>query len=168
MVAGIILVILALVSVNMLLLLISGWILSYAGVFLLGFGGGNWTSDIAINYYKTVLGVSIQIFAMILIVGIGKSFIDQYYVTVQAGSMNLASLFVMLVVSIILLTLVNKIPPMLASIIGSGGSTMGVGSFGASAALSGAAIATAAATTTGSAAVSGTSSLAGSASALKS
>ncbi len=38
-IAAVILVILALVSVNMLVLLVSGWILAYAGVFFLGFGG---------------------------------------------------------------------------------------------------------------------------------
>ena len=53
--AAIILVILALIGVNMLLLLAAGWILAYGGVFFLGFGGGRWTHDIAINYYKTVL-----------------------------------------------------------------------------------------------------------------
>ncbi|MFZ0258037.1 MAG: P-type conjugative transfer protein TrbL, partial [Gammaproteobacteria bacterium] len=49
--ATIILVILALIGVNMLLLLVSGWILAYGGVFFLGFGGSRWTSDMAINYY---------------------------------------------------------------------------------------------------------------------
>jgi type IV secretion system protein VirB6/type IV secretion system protein TrbL len=39
----------------MLLLLASGWVLAYGGVFFLGFGGSRWTSDLAINYYKTVL-----------------------------------------------------------------------------------------------------------------
>jgi type IV secretion system protein TrbL len=78
-IAAIILVILALVAVNMLLLLISGWILAYAGVFFLGFGGARWTSDMAINYYKTVFGVAAQLLTMVLIVGIGKTFLDDYY-----------------------------------------------------------------------------------------
>lgn len=56
-----ILLILALIGVNMLLLLVSGWILAYGGVFFLGFGGSRWTSDMAINYYKTVLSVAAQL-----------------------------------------------------------------------------------------------------------
>jgi type IV secretory pathway TrbL component len=32
----------------------TGFFWSYAGIFFLGFGGSRWTSDIAINYYKTV------------------------------------------------------------------------------------------------------------------
>lgn len=53
--ALVILVILALIAVNMLLLLAAGWVLAYGGVFFLGFGGSRWTSDMAINYHKTVL-----------------------------------------------------------------------------------------------------------------
>lgn len=166
-IGAIILVVLALVGVNMLLLLISGWLLSYGAVFLLGFGGGRWTSDIAISYYKTVLGIAMQLFAMILIVGIGKSFIDQYYAATSSGAITMKALLVMLVASIILLVLVNKIPPMFASIIGAGGSTAGIGSFGAGAALGAAATAAAAAATAGAAVMAGASSAAGGASALK-
>ena len=54
-----ILALLAIIAVNMLLLLVSVWLLMYAGIFFLGFGGSRWTSDMAINYYKTVLGVSV-------------------------------------------------------------------------------------------------------------
>jgi P-type conjugative transfer protein TrbL len=70
--AAVILIILALISINMVLLLVSGWILAYAGIFFLGFGGSRWTSEIAINYYKTILGVAVSLFAMVLLVGIGN------------------------------------------------------------------------------------------------
>lgn len=92
-VAGLILIVLALVSINMLIILITGWILIYGGVVLLGFGGGRWTQDIAINYYKTVLGIALQAFAMILIIGIGKSFVDQYYAA-MAENIMLKEMFV--------------------------------------------------------------------------
>lgn len=167
-IACVILVVLALVGVNMLLLLISGWLLSYGAVFLLGFGGGRWTSDIAISYYKTVLGIAMQLFAMILIVGIGKSFIDQYYAATSSGAITMKALLVMLVASVVLLVLVNKVPPMFASIVGGGGHTAGIGSFGAGAALGAAATAAAAAATAGAAVMAGATSAAGGASALKS
>lgn len=51
----IILGILTLVGVNLLLLFISAWVLVYGGIFFLGFGGSRWTSDMAINFFKTVL-----------------------------------------------------------------------------------------------------------------
>ena len=142
-----ILVILALVGVNMLLLLASGWVLAYGGVFFLGFGGSRWTSDMAINYYKVVLGVAAQLFAMVLLVGIGKTFLDDYYSRMSAG-ISLKEMGVMLIVVIILLALVNKIPPLIAGIItGASVGGAGIGQFGAGAALGAAGMAAAAAAT---------------------
>ena len=128
-VAGIILIILTLVAMNMLLILISGWIVTYGGVFLLGFGGGRWTQDIAINYYRSILGIALQAFAMILLIGIGKSFIDQYY-ALMSKDILLKEMFIMLTVSIVLLVLINKIPPMLADLVHGGGNFGGGGGGG--------------------------------------
>lgn len=169
-IAAVILVVLALVGVNMLLLLISGWLLAYGAVFLLGFGGGRWTSDIAIAYYKTVLGIAVQLFAMILIVGVGKSFIDQYYAATTSGTITMKSLLVMLVASVVLLMLVAKVPPMFAGIVG-GPSSAGIGGFGAGAAIGAAAAAAGVAAGVASAgasmALGGAANLAGAGSALK-
>lgn len=150
-IAGIILIVLALVSINMLIILITAWILTYGGVVLLGFGGGRWTQDIAINYYKNVLGIALQAFAMILIIGIGKSFVDQYYAAMSENIM-LKEMFVMLVVAVILLVLINKIPPVLSGIVsgggsgGGGGGGIGLGGAMGAAGIAGAAIAGAAGT----------------------
>jgi type IV secretion system protein TrbL len=141
--SAVILIILALVSINMVLLLVSGWILAYAGIFFLGFGGSRWTSEIAINYYKTVLGVAVSLFAMVLLVGIGKTFLDDYY-RQFGGGLSLKEMSVLMVISIILLVLVNKIPPMLSGIIGGGAG--GIGNLGAGAAIGAAAAATGVAT----------------------
>lgn len=142
-----IMVILALVSVNMLLLLASGWVLAYGGVFFLGFGGSRWTSDMAISYYKTVLSVAAQLMAMVLLVGIGKTFLDDYYARMNAG-INLKQMGVMLIVCIILLALVNKIPNLIAGIVtGASISHAGIGNFGAGAAVGAAGMAAAAAAT---------------------
>jgi type IV secretion system protein VirB6/type IV secretion system protein TrbL len=141
--AAAILIILALISVNMVLLLVSGWILAYAGIFFLGFGGSRWTSEIAINYYKTVLGVAVSLFAMVLLVGIGKTFLDDYYIQ-MSGGLSLKEMSVLMVISIVLLVLVNKIPPMLAAIVGGGAG--GIGNLGAGAAIGAAAAATGVAT----------------------
>lgn len=147
-VAGLILVVLALVSINMLIVLITAWILTYGGIILLGFGGGRWTQDIAIQYYKTVLGIALQAFAMILIIGIGKSFVDQYYAA-MAKDILLKEMFIMLVVAILLLVLVNKIPPVLSGIVtggSGGGGGLGLGSALGAAGIAGAALASAAGT----------------------
>ncbi|MEO6679488.1 MAG: P-type conjugative transfer protein TrbL [Pseudomonas sp.] len=161
-----VLVILALIAVNMLLLLVSAWLLAYAGIFLLGFGGSRWTEDIAINYYKTVLGIGIQLFTMTFLIGVGKSFLEPYYKAFESGTPDMNSLCVLLVACVVLLSLVNKLPPMMASIIGAGGQSSGIGSFGAGAALGAATMAASAAASAGGAALAAANEVAGGASAL--
>lgn len=73
-----VLVCLTLIATNMLLLLISGWMLAYGGVFFLGFGGARWTSDMAIQYYKTALGLGAAVMGMTLITGVGQALITEF------------------------------------------------------------------------------------------
>ena len=47
----------------------------YAGLIFLGFGGCRWTSDMAINYYRTILGVGVSLMTMQLIIGIGIEYL---------------------------------------------------------------------------------------------
>jgi type IV secretion system protein TrbL len=116
----IILIVVALIAINMLVLLVSGWILAYAGIFFLGFGGSRWTSDMAINYYRTVLSLGAQLAGMILVVGIGFSFINLYYVN-MSSQVSMKEMAVLMVAAIVLLGLVNKIPPLLGGLAMGGG-----------------------------------------------
>lgn len=127
----IILIIIAVIAVNMLLLLISAWILMYAGIFLLGFGGARWTTDIAINYFKTVLGVGIQLFVMLLIIGIGSDLLGSFYAKMGKNVLNYEELAVMLVFTIALFVLITKLPLLLAGIVtgSSIGSSAGIGGY---------------------------------------
>ncbi len=162
-----ILILLALIAVNMLMLLVSAWLLSYAGIFFLGFGGSRWTSDMAINYYKTVLGVAVQIMTMVLLVGIGNDLLSSFYAKMNKGTLNFEELGVMLVFCLALMLLVNRVPPLVAGII-SGASVggAGIGQFGAGAAFGAAGMAAAAAATGGAALAAGAASAAGGASAM--
>lgn len=131
-----ILIVLALIAINLLLVLASAWIILYAGIFFLGFGGSRWTSDIAINYYRTVLGVAAQLLSMVLLVAIGRQFLQHYYLQISEG-VSSQELAVMLVIALILLFLVNKVPSMLSGIVtgASVGAVGAAGSFGAGAAM---------------------------------
>ncbi|RZA23022.1 MAG: P-type conjugative transfer protein TrbL, partial [Proteobacteria bacterium] len=144
-VAILILGMLAMVAINMVVLLVSGWILAYAGIFFLGFGGARWTSEIAINYYKTVLGIAASLMGMTLLVGIGQAVLNEYYL--KMGDTTLKDLAVILVVAGMLLYLVNKIPPLIAGIItgASVGNAAGMGGAGAGTLVAAAAMAGAAA-----------------------
>lgn len=127
----IILIILAVIAVNMLLLLISAWVLMYAGIFFLGFGGSRWTSDIAINYFKTVLGVGIQLLVMTLIVGIGNDLLTNFYAQMGKNLLNFEELGVMLIFAVSFYVLISKLPPLLSGIITGStiGSVGGIGSY---------------------------------------
>lgn len=140
-----VLIVLGLIAVNMILLLASAWVLAYGGMFYLGFGGGRWTSDKAISYYWMVVGVGMQLFAMVLIVGIGKTFLDDYYSRMSAGQ-TLKELGVMLFVAVILFVLSNKLPALLAGpATGSHGGATGIGNMGGGALVGAASMAMAAA-----------------------
>jgi type IV secretion system protein TrbL len=163
--SGIILIVLAMIGIGMLLLLVSGWILAFAGIFFLGFGGSRWTSDLAINYYKTVLSVAAQLLTMVLLVGIGKSFVDQYYAAMDAG-LNLNELAVMLVVSVVLLSLVTKLPPLIGNLaMGGGTGSLGSG-FGLGTAIGAAALGSVALPKAAGLVVGGVANIAGSAQAI--
>jgi type IV secretion system protein TrbL len=164
-----VLALLALTAINMLLLLISAWILMYAGIFFLGFGGSRWTSDLAINYFKAVLGVAVQLFGMILLVGIGIDLLNSFYGQMAKGTPNFKELGVMLTLCLALLVLSSKIPAMLAGVLAG----HGVGSVGnmtvggmAGAAMGAAAITSAAVATAGAALMAGAANMAGGAQAL--
>ena len=114
--ATIIFILISLIGFNILLLFVTSWILIYAGIFFLGFGGSRWTSDIAINYFKTVLGLAIQILAVILIVGIGKTFIDGYFLN-MSKAIEIKEYFIMVVTTLIIYLLIDKVPPFLSGVI---------------------------------------------------
>ena len=169
--SGSILLLLAAVAVNMLLLLVSGWILMYAGIFFLGFGGSRWTSDMAINYYKSVLGVGVQLMSMILLVGIGNDLLAGYYRDFDQAASNLNEMIIMLVFCLVLLVLATKVPAMVAGMVtGGAGASGALGSFGAGAvmgaAMGAAGAASAAAGMAGAAMRSGAANAAGGAQAL--
>ncbi len=169
-----IMVLLAAVAVNMMLLVVSAWILMYAGIFFLGFGGSRWTSDMAISYYKTVLGVGMQLLTMVILVGIGVDLLSSFYARMNTGTLNFEELGVMLVFCFTLLMLITRVPPLVASIV-SGGGVGAASAIGASAgagtvvgaAMAGASVASAAASMAGGAMMGAAQSMAGGASAIK-
>jgi type IV secretion system protein TrbL len=164
-----ILIILSAIAINMAILLISEWFLLYAGLFFLGFGGSSWTSDMAINYFKTVLGIGIQLFAMTLIAGVGISLLSanlaEMEKAAQAGAKlanDMLSLDLVLCLAIWMLS--SKLPPLLAGIItGSGTGNIGGVSAGsvAGAVMAGATMAGAAMAAGGAGMLSGAANVAG-------
>lgn len=133
----IILIVFTLIGVNMLLQLCSAWVLAYAGVIFLGFGGSYWTKDMAINYFKTVLGVGVSLMTMTLLIGIGNSITTDAVAQMNnSGVQQLTEMAALLVTAITLFLLVDKLPSLVAGIInGASIGSAGIGAFGAGAAV---------------------------------
>lgn len=119
----------------------------------------------AIAYFKTVLNIALQIMTMILLVGIGKTFVNTYY-TNMSSSMNLKEMGVMLIVAVILLVLTNKVPAMIGGIaMGGGTGALGNG-FGAGTAMAATGVAGSMMAAGGAALLAGAANTAGGAQAL--
>ncbi len=165
--AGIILICIALIAANMTILLCSAWILLYAGIFFLGFGGSRWTSDIALHYYKTLLGVGVSLMAMVLMIGIAQSIVTNYYNQMSVG-LQVSEIATVMVVAVILLLLIHRVPGLISGVIT--GATIGhsgIGTFSAGAALGAASVAAAVATTSGAMTRAGASNISGGGQAMK-
>ncbi len=135
------------VAANVLLVLVSAWVMAYAGIFVLGFGGSRWTSDIAINYFRSVAGIALKLMTMTLLIGIAVSIIDGYHADLQEGA-PMRELLVIFVVSMVLVVLIHSIPNVVAGLIPGGGAAAGVGNFSAGA-IAGAAVGATAAVASG-------------------
>ncbi|CAJ8492133.1 putative plasmid conjugal transfer protein [Burkholderia pseudomallei] len=160
-----VMLVLTIVGVNLLLVFVSAWIVIYGGVFFLGFGGSRWTSDIAISFYKHVLAIGAELMVMLLLIGIGKTFINEYYSSMAAG-IDLKEMAVMLIAAFALMYLTNKIPPRIAGIVGVGG-VGSIGGVGVGSVMAAAAMTASAAASAGSSVMAGATNAAGGASALK-
>nr|WP_232450750.1 P-type conjugative transfer protein TrbL [Burkholderia ubonensis] len=163
--ALVVMIVLAIVGVNLLLVFVSAWIMIYGGVFFLGFGGARWTSDIAISYYKQVLAIGAELMVMLLLIGIGRTFINEYYASMRAG-IDLKEMAIMLIAAFVLMYLTNKVPPRIAGIVGVGGAGS-IGGVGVGSVMGAAAMTASAAASVGSTAMAGATSAAGGTSALK-
>lgn len=124
----VILALFALIAVNLLILKVSAWLVAYAGIFVLGFGGSRWTSEMAMAYYKTMLGLGLQIMTMMLLVGIGEDLVTSYMKSFPEGLLKFTQVAEMLVVAIIVFVLVNKLPPMVGALVVGGNASHALGS----------------------------------------
>lgn len=123
-VSAAIVVAMAIVAANILIALVTAWMMAYAGVFILGFGGARWTSDMAIGYFKAMLGIGLELMTMTLMVAIAVSVIDGFYRDLDGSSVY--ELLLVLCVCVVLALLIDKIPARVAAL-GGGGSGAGVG-----------------------------------------
>jgi type IV secretion system protein TrbL len=71
--AILILIVLGLITANILLVVVESYVVVYAGLIFLAFGAMEWSRDMSIGYYKTILAYGIKLMATLLLAGIGLS-----------------------------------------------------------------------------------------------
>ena len=132
-VAVVCLILLAAVGINLFILYAASYIVLYAGFFVLGFGGSRWTSDIAINYYKTAIGMALKLMTMILIIGIFNSTITTYYAEISGdkGLLEFVQIFTFLVFCLACFMISHSVPDMVAGLVSGGAAGVGNMSGGA-------------------------------------
>lgn len=118
----------AVVGEKVVITLVNAWILAYAGIFVLGFGGARWTSDIAINYFRSVLGIGLKLLTITLLVGIAVSIMDSYYANLSQGA-PVRELLLVFVVALVLTLLIHSVPNVIAGLVPGGAAATGIGSF---------------------------------------
>ncbi|TNZ84587.1 P-type conjugative transfer protein TrbL, partial [Vibrio parahaemolyticus] len=109
----IVLIVLALIAAQLTILLVGSYIILNGGVIVMGFLGSEWTRDHGMNYFTTVLGMSVQIFIMQLLVIIGNETFLSFINNPGEGS---ADYLMMVVMSVIYYALVNTVPAMASSL----------------------------------------------------
>lgn len=146
-----VLIILCLIAANVTIEWCATYVLVYAGMIVLGFGSLAFTRDFAIAYLKALLAQGLKLMTMILVAGLAADF-----VTTLGGSAskvaNIGDCAIMLVASLVILLIMNKVPNMLAGLISSTPtiSTLGIGT---AIAVTGTALGAAATLGTGNAAI---------------
>ncbi len=139
--------------VTLIISICSALMLIYAGVFVLGFGGSRWTSEMAISYYKAVIAAGLRLFTLNLLLNTAINLVSQY---TQGDMTALSPALTCLAALVIVALLIDKVPSQIASLvthnhIGAPGSAVGTLTGAASLAAQGmAAVATSGASLAGS------------------
>ena len=130
--ALLIFVALCLISLNIILVTAQTWIIAYSGLIFLGFGAAEWTRDMSVGYYKTMLAYGVKLMVTLLLAGIGLDILHNIQTHGGQGwGADLALLCQALAGAAILLGIIAKAPDAVASIAGvsTGGLGHGVGAF---------------------------------------
>ena len=92
----------------------AGAMLAYAGIFVLGFGGSRWTSDIAITFYKAVIAAGLKIFTLNLLAQAAITVVQQ---TVYQNKNDLAGAMTCLAILVIVALLLSQVPDLIAGLV---------------------------------------------------
>ncbi|EGU0150135.1 P-type conjugative transfer protein TrbL [Vibrio parahaemolyticus] len=126
-----VLILYALIAAYALLVMAEMYIVTAAGVIMLGFGGSQWTVDYAHRYLTYCVSVGAKLYVMFLIIGLGEQFIYNWAINPALDKSSLIIGLTIIGVLVILALLVKMLPDMIQGVISGasiGHSTPSVGS----------------------------------------
>jgi type IV secretion system protein TrbL len=127
--AILILIAVGLITVNILLVVVESYVVVYAGLIFLAFGAMEWSREMSIGYYKTILAYGIKLMTTLLLAGIGLSILQGIQAKAGQGwGTDIANLGIALITAAIVLGIIAKAPGVVAGI--TGVSTNGSGGHG--------------------------------------
>lgn len=132
-----VLILYALIAAYALLVMAEMYVVTAAGVIMLGFGGSQWTVEYAQRYLTYCVSVGAKLYVMFLIIGLGEQFIYSWAISPALDKSSLVIGLVIIGVLVILAILVKMLPDMIQGIISGssiGNSTPSIGSMFAAAA----------------------------------
>lgn len=127
MVGLVVMIVLGVVTAFMVETLVESYVVVYAGILFLGFGGSRFTSQYSVKILNYAVSVGAKLFVLELIVALGMQFINQWTTTTPNSAPGFVELCITLVT---MLALVVMLPSTIQSLINgasfsSGGALMG-------------------------------------------
>ena len=122
-----IVIIYALIAAELIFVLVSMWLVLYAGIIMLALGGSEWTRSYALNYYKTILAIGVKLFVLQLLVAIGSNIIGSWTSNLD-NSTTMMQAFVIAGCALMLYVLVKGIGGLVESLITGSGAASASGS----------------------------------------
>jgi len=104
----------ALLAAIVIVTIVEMYIVTYAGIILLGFGGSNFTKDYAVKYPYAV-SVGLKLMVMALVVSIGEGIITS--IANSFSNSSTKDVFTVVGVAVVLLAVTKALPSMLQSIV---------------------------------------------------
>lgn len=117
--ALLVLIIFSIVAVNITIEYIVTWCVIYIGVISLGFGGLFITRDWAIAYIKMTIAQGLKLLTIFAIIAVSYDIINGYLSTItNNGYSDIGNMCKILVYAIIMLFLIQRVPNVVASLVG--------------------------------------------------
>lgn len=110
----------AIIAALEVVVLVESYFYIYTGVLFLGFGGSQWTRDIALRYLMGLIAVGAKLFAIQLIIGLAQDMVFQWEDQIKANTgpmLENALLIKMVGGSIVFLALAKMIPDLVQGMI---------------------------------------------------